>query len=193
MASSWQELKAEGNAAYAAGDLEQAAEKYTAALQTDIVAADRATVLCNRAQCFLKLEKFAKAIEDCTACLTSSPDNVKALFRRYGTAAFFRSMLATALLCRAVAYEQNGSKAEAAQDYDTVLKLNPTIEEASTGYQRYLLPQLTSFKFVTSLPLSAGALERPGERLQARSRWPGALQGSYHLKIWPTFLRSRVE
>ena len=82
MASTWESLKQEGNTAYSSGDLPTAVEKYTASLQADIDASNRATVLCNRAQCYLKLEKFSEAIEDCTACLTVSPENVKALFRR---------------------------------------------------------------------------------------------------------------
>ena len=98
MASTWKELKAEGNAAYAAGDLGVAVEKYTAALQTDISTADRATVLCNRAQCYLKQDQFSNAIEDCTACLTSSPDNVKALFRRFAHCFGFKGPV-TAALC----------------------------------------------------------------------------------------------
>ena len=82
MAATWQELKAAGNAAYSGGDLDEAIAKYTAALQTDVGAADRGTLLCNRAQCYLKQDKFTNAIEDCTACLAVAPDNVKALFRR---------------------------------------------------------------------------------------------------------------
>ena len=82
MASTWSELKAEGNKAYSEGDLDTAVAKYTAALQTDVAPADRATLLCNRAQCFLKQDKFSEAIEDCTACLAVAPENVKALFRR---------------------------------------------------------------------------------------------------------------
>lgn len=101
MASTWKELKAEGNAAYSSGDLGLAVEKYTAALQTDISAADRATVLCNRAQCYLKQDQFSNAIEDCTACLTVSADNVKALFRRYGSlAAVLHAPVTASLLQR---------------------------------------------------------------------------------------------
>lgn len=119
MAESWVDLKAAGNAAYKAEDLDEAVSKYTAALQAaDIQPADRATVLCNRAQCYLKQDKFAEAIEDCTACLTLSKDNVKALFRR------------------AVAYEKSDNKEDAGADYDTVLKLNPTIKDAAAGFQR---------------------------------------------------------
>lgn len=82
-ASAWQDHKQQGNALYTAGKTAEAVDAYTKALQCDdLPPPDRATILCNRAQCFLKLNDNAKAAEDCTACLTLSPDNVKALFRR---------------------------------------------------------------------------------------------------------------
>ncbi len=70
---------------------------------------------------------------------------------------------------RAVAYEKNGSKAEATQDYDTVLKLNPTIEEASTGFQRYglLFPMLGLW--VTIRWILAGAPAKHGAPLPQKS------------------------
>jgi tetratricopeptide (TPR) repeat protein len=36
----------------------------------------------NLAQCFLKLEMWSKAIDNCTMALELDPDNAKALFRR---------------------------------------------------------------------------------------------------------------
>jgi tetratricopeptide (TPR) repeat protein len=82
-AGGWQEFKSQGNTAYLAGRTAEAVELYTKALQeADLPGGDRATILANRAQCYLKLSDNAKAAEDCTACLTLSPDNVKALFRR---------------------------------------------------------------------------------------------------------------
>jgi len=79
----WSSHKSAGNAAYTGGRTAEACEHYTRALQcTDVPPADRATLLCNRAQAYLKLNKNEAAVEDCTACLTLSPDNVKALFRR---------------------------------------------------------------------------------------------------------------
>lgn len=81
--TTWQDAKAEGNAAYAAGRTADAVGAYTAALQAPALPpSDRATILCNRAQCYLKLADYQRAVEDCTACLTLAPDNVKALFRR---------------------------------------------------------------------------------------------------------------
>ena len=82
-AATWREHKAAGNDAYTAGRTPEAIAAYTSALQAaDLPTTDRATILCNRAQCYLKLDENARAVEDCTACLTLAPDNVKALFRR---------------------------------------------------------------------------------------------------------------
>jgi len=79
----WAAAKEAGNAAYTKGDTAQALASYSEALQDEEVpVTERAILLSNRAQCFLKLDDNASAIEDCTACLTHSPDHVKALFRR---------------------------------------------------------------------------------------------------------------
>ena len=81
--SDWGAHKASGNAAYTAGRTQEAADHYTRALQcAEVPTVDRATLLCNRAQAYLKLGRNEAAVEDCTACLTLSPENVKALFRR---------------------------------------------------------------------------------------------------------------
>ena len=79
----WAKWKADGNTEYMAGKTEEAVASYSKALASaDVPDGDRATVLCNRAQAFLKLGKNSEAAEDCTACLMLSPDNVKALYRR---------------------------------------------------------------------------------------------------------------
>jgi len=84
----WQAFKAQGNSAYTAGNTAGAVEAYTKALGCDdLPAGDRATILCNRAQCYLKLNENANAVEDCTSCLTINATNVKALFRRCATRA----------------------------------------------------------------------------------------------------------
>jgi hypothetical protein len=80
---SWQAFKKAGNDAFAAGKMREAADAYSSALRAgDVPDGDRATLLCNRAQASLKLGENASAVDDCTACLTISPGNVKALFRR---------------------------------------------------------------------------------------------------------------
>lgn len=82
-APAWAALKAQANAAYTAGRVDEAIDLYTRALASaDMPPADRATLLANRAQALLRVAKHELAVEDCTACLTLSPDNVKAQFRR---------------------------------------------------------------------------------------------------------------
>lgn len=114
----WSTHKDAGNAAYAASDFATAVEAYTQALKCDIPDKDRATVLCNRAQCLLKQRAFAAAVEDCSASLTLSPDNVKALFRR------------------ASAFEAMGNSADAIRDYLEALRLQPTLTQARQGLER---------------------------------------------------------
>jgi len=79
----WQKEKKIGNEAFSAGRMNDAITAYTNALKDDsLTSSDRGTLLCNRAQCYINLNDFSLALEDCTACLTLTPSNVKALYRR---------------------------------------------------------------------------------------------------------------
>ncbi len=79
----WQTEKKAGNEAFSSGRMNDAVIAYTKALNDDSLPSnDRATILNNRAQCYLNLNDFTLALEDCTACLTLTPGNVKALYRR---------------------------------------------------------------------------------------------------------------
>lgn len=118
-ATGWSALKAAGNTHYSAGRTEAAIEQYSAALgDAEIPQADRATILCNRAQCYLKLGNNAAAIEDCTACLTIQPDNMKALFRRGS------------------ALEAMNDKKAALKDFRDALRVNPSLADASMAVRR---------------------------------------------------------
>lgn len=133
--SSWQEHKVAGNAAYTGGNTADAVASYTAALKdVSMPANDRSVVLCNRAQCYLKLGDNAAAVDDCTACLTLAPSNVKALFRR------------------AAAYEALGEKRDALQDYKEVLRLSPGVADAVAGVRRLE----TALNLPSSLPKAGG-------------------------------------
>lgn len=151
--SGWQEYKAEGNSSYTAGKTQEAVDFYTKSLQcADLPATDRATILCNRAQCYLKLSDNAKAAEDCTACLTLSPDNVKALFRRcalgnpespgnccigrYAHGTKPRYTFPSSHMCRAAALEALGDQNEALRDYRDVVRLSPQVADAAAGVKR---------------------------------------------------------
>ena len=86
------ELKELGNAAFKDGRPAHALEQYSAALAaaaanaSECNAAERSTLLTNRAACSLKLTDWAAAINDCTAALSmaaaSTSTRAKALFRR---------------------------------------------------------------------------------------------------------------
>lgn len=115
----WVDHKNAANALYSEGKTAEAIAEYTEALKCeDISGADRATVLSNRAQCFLKLGEHLKAVEDCTSALTITPDNVKALFRR------------------AVAEEALGEKRDALRDFQEVLRISPGVADANAGVKR---------------------------------------------------------
>ena len=116
---SWQEHKQAGNKAYSDGKTNDAISSYSKALQDETLNAnERAIILCNRAQCYLKLNENVKAIEDTTSSLTLTPGNVKALFRR------------------AVAYEAIGEKKDALTDYLAVYRISPSVIDAVNGIKR---------------------------------------------------------
>lgn len=133
-AQSWEELKAQGNSAYAGGNYKEAIDAYTNALKsTDIDGNNRALVLSNRAQCYIRLEQFENAIEDCTACLTLSSNNIKALFRRFNKCFHYSCFL---IRDRATSFEKCGRKEEAIADYKKLLELKPKLADAQAGLQR---------------------------------------------------------
>ncbi len=115
----WAALKAEGNDAYKKGEFKAAQAKYTEALTVaDLSGADRATLLSNRAQCFVKMGEHAAAVEDCTAALELDSANVKAQFRR------------------AVSREAMGDKKGAIADYRDVLAAQPGQVECRRALMR---------------------------------------------------------
>ncbi|ODQ50919.1 TPR-like protein [Saitoella complicata NRRL Y-17804] len=76
--------KAEGNAAFKAGNLAEAKQKYTEALEVDPESrtATMAKLYSNRATVLMKLEAYADAIDDCTKALELDPSYTKALRTR---------------------------------------------------------------------------------------------------------------
>jgi hypothetical protein len=85
-ADSWEALKKDGNGYFGAGSFAEAVASYTAALKiAALPAADRATILNNRAMSFIKLKQYLPAIEDCTSSLVHASDAstaMKSLYRR---------------------------------------------------------------------------------------------------------------
>lgn len=71
--------KDKGNDCFRSGDLENALFYYSRSLVFD---PQKPLVLCNRAQVYLKLKRYFKAIEDCTAALNIDSSLIKAWVRR---------------------------------------------------------------------------------------------------------------
>jgi tetratricopeptide (TPR) repeat protein len=124
--STWSEAKTIGNAEYLSGNMQKAIEMYALAIELGINASEKvpdnehATILCNRAQCHLKLNANAAAISDCSAALALSPGHLKSLFRR------------------AAALEASGKHRDALADYREVLKQQPNLADANAGERRCL-------------------------------------------------------
>ncbi len=108
-------VREQGNAAYAAGDYQEATEHYTRAIGYD---ATEAIFPLNRAACLLKLKRFAEAERDCSAALLLDPLNHKAYFRRG--------------VSRAALLKVQAAKA----DFDQVLSLQDSNTEAKDGLRK---------------------------------------------------------
>ncbi|KHJ91336.1 putative flagellar protein FliS [Oesophagostomum dentatum] len=97
-------LKEEGNVCFREKRYHKAIELYTQSLQLEVTA----TVLANRAQSYLNLEEWAKAIMDCNRALEIDSKMEKVLYRR------------------AHALEKVGLKASAYKDLKRCLEISPT-------------------------------------------------------------------
>ena len=112
-------LKEEGNALFGSYEYDAAIQKYTEA----IAAApsdhhDRAVFLNNRATCYFKQGNYGLVIADCTAALKIDPNYSKCLLRR------------------AQAYETEKKVCEAFDDFERILKLDPSNSMAAAGSKR---------------------------------------------------------
>uniref|UniRef100_A0A3P8PCR5 RNA-polymerase II-associated protein 3-like C-terminal domain-containing protein n=1 Tax=Astatotilapia calliptera TaxID=8154 RepID=A0A3P8PCR5_ASTCA len=72
-------LKQEGNDFVKKSQYQDALGKYTECLK---LKSEECTIYTNRALCYLKLERFAEAKQDCDAALKLEPTNKKAFYRR---------------------------------------------------------------------------------------------------------------
>ncbi|XP_055614210.1 protein unc-45 homolog B [Uranotaenia lowii] len=75
--------KEKGNEEFKNGYWLSAIEWYTKAIKLDDKHKDLPVFYKNRAAAYLKMEKFEKAANDCTKSLETSPNDPKALFRRF--------------------------------------------------------------------------------------------------------------
>lgn len=114
--------KMEGNEFFKNGDIDNAIEKYTTAIDMADPNTDAQTLvdaLSNRAACYRQHYKPEKCVEDCTRALEIQPTNVKALIRR------------------AQSLEQLEKFKEALKDFEKVNQLTgATMQVACTGASR---------------------------------------------------------
>ncbi|KUF93679.1 Radial spoke head protein 4 A [Phytophthora nicotianae] len=111
-----------GNKFFSRGSYLDAIECYTTALKLcpaeEEYAYNRAVYFSNRAACLMHLGRTEESVDDCTQAVTLSSTYVKALLRR------------------AEALEKLDRLEEALADYDTVLKIDPTVRTAVKGHER---------------------------------------------------------
>ncbi|KAF4102651.1 hypothetical protein G5714_015534 [Onychostoma macrolepis] len=72
-------LKDDGNALVRSGRYQEAVDRYTQCLQ---LKPHECAVYTNRALCYIKLQRFTEAQQDCDAALQLQPTNKKAFYRR---------------------------------------------------------------------------------------------------------------
>ncbi|KAM8871094.1 sperm-associated antigen 1-like isoform 2-T2 [Spinachia spinachia] len=111
-------LKQEGNDFVKKGQYQEALGKYSESLQ---LKPEECSIYTNRALCYLKLERFAEAKEDCDAALRVEPNNKKAFYRR----ALANKGLEDYLACRA--------------DLQEVLQQDPNVQEAEKELEEVTL------------------------------------------------------
>ncbi|XP_026325005.1 tetratricopeptide repeat protein 1-like [Hyposmocoma kahamanoa] len=123
-----EELKKSGNEAFKDGDYERSIEKYTEGLRICPLqfSQQRAVLYCNRSAAKMKLEKYNRAIKDCTKAIELDDKYLKAYIRR------------------AQSYEATEKLDESLADYKKILEMDPTHKEAQKAVVR--LPPLIEEK-----------------------------------------------
>lgn len=102
-------LKQEGNDLVKKGCFQDAVEKYTQCLA---IQQNECAIYTNRAICFLKLNRFEEAKQDCDSALELEPSNKKAFYRR------------------ALAHKGLKDYLSASTDLQEVLQRDPNVREA---------------------------------------------------------------
>lgn len=108
------EIKEKGNELFKGTDYSEALQRYTEALDLCPLkfAIDRSVMFSNRAACHIKLDASESALSDCDAALALQPNYLKCLMRR------------------AALREEKDRLSDAFEDYQNILKLDPSNEKA---------------------------------------------------------------
>ncbi|KAG9279522.1 sperm-associated antigen 1A-like [Astyanax mexicanus] len=107
-------LKQEGNDMVKKGQFESAIEKYSECLK---IKSSECSIYTNRAICYLRLDQYAEAKQDCDTALQMEPTNKKAFYRR------------------ALAHKGLKDYLSASTDLQEVLQLDPNVREAEQELQ----------------------------------------------------------
>jgi len=111
--------KERGNTFFKAGDIDQAIECYSEAIDLAPPGAiELATFYANRAACYGKTGRHRFVAEDCTEALKLQPDHVKALMRR------------------AQAKEAMDEPGQALEDMKKVVEIDPSVKAAASAIPR---------------------------------------------------------
>lgn len=112
------QLKQEGNDQVKKGEFKSAVEKYSQCIS---IKDSESSIFTNRALCFLKLERFDEAKQDCDTALQLEPDNKKAFYRR------------------ALAHKGLKDYLSSSSDLEEVLRLDPNVAEAEKELQEVMV------------------------------------------------------
>lgn len=126
-------LKEEGNQAYKEGDYLKAAKLYRDALSTDT---SNPVLYSNRAQCFLKLDDFSRALRDTVAGINLVGDDKKVMAKLY-----YR---------KGLAHRGLGDIHKSQYCFEKVLAMDPANGEAKEQLQQ--LHDLVKVELVDNLP-----------------------------------------
>ncbi|XP_041843536.1 sperm-associated antigen 1-like isoform X2 [Melanotaenia boesemani] len=130
-------LKQEGNDFVKKGQYQDALGKYTECLK---LKPDECAIYTNRALCYLKLERFTEAKQDCDAALKLEPTNKKAFYRRALANKGLKDYLACSSdLQEVLQQDPNVQEAEKELEEVTVL-LRQSLANASQAKPRKTVP-----------------------------------------------------
>ncbi|XP_069001507.1 sperm-associated antigen 1-like [Embiotoca jacksoni] len=130
-------FKQEGNDFVKKGQYQEALGKYTECLK---MKPEECTIYTNRALCYLKLERFPEAKQDCDAALRLEPTNKKAFYRRALANKGLKDYLACSSdLQEVLLQDPNVQEAEKELEEVTVL-LRQTLASASPAKPRKTVP-----------------------------------------------------
>ncbi|KAM6936655.1 sperm-associated antigen 1A-like [Lycodopsis pacificus] len=149
-------LKQEGNEFVKKGQYQDALGKYTECLK---LKPEECAIYTNRALCYLKLERFAEAKQDCDAALRVEPTNKKAFYRRALANKGLKDYLACSSdLQEVLQQDPNVQEAEKELEEVTVL-LRQSLADASPAKPRKTVPitEVEGDEETASAPDSGGS------------------------------------